>query len=245
MSRSKFYRALLALGALLGAAPLMGQAKPAAAPFPYGTYTSTVAADDNHPTARTLTVELTSDAMKVYEAGELVSSYLINVEGSTFRLWRTAGPCTEPTLIQGSYRWVLTGEVLTFGVVADPCPGRAAKITQVRLVKAPAPAANAAAAFPFGKYALVATDTVNGPPPGMFVEFTPTSLNVIRGGQVVETHGMSVSNGVLETFTFGGDCTDPGRYRWLIQGKNLSLIVIEDPCTNRAMAIAAVTFVQQ
>jgi hypothetical protein len=134
MSRSKFYRALLALGALLGAAPLMGQAKPAAAPA-------------------------------------------------------------------------------------------------------------AAPAFPFGKYALVAIDTANGPPPGMMVEFTPTSLQLIRGGQVAESHGFSVTGDVAETFTFGGDCTDPGQYHWRIEGKVLTLLVISDPCTNRATSIAGVQFV--
>jgi len=108
---------------------------------------------------------------------------------------------------------------------------------------APAPAPDPT--FPFGKYALVAADSVNGPPPGMFVEFTTSSLNVIRGGQVVESHGMSVTGNVLETFTLGGDCTAPGTYRWRIAGKTLTLEVIEDPCSNRAMAISAVSFVQQ
>jgi len=136
MTRSKFYRALLALGALLGAAPLMGQAKPAATPA-------------------------------------------------------------------------------------------------------------AAPAFPFGKYALVAIDSANGPPPGMFVEFTPTALQVIRGGQVMETHGFSVTGDVAETFTIGGECTEPGQYHWLIEGKVLRLLVVQDPCTGRAMAIAGVKFEQQ
>lgn len=134
MSRTKFYRALLALGALLGAAPLMGQAKPAAAPA-------------------------------------------------------------------------------------------------------------AAPAFPFGKYSLVAIDSTNGPPPGMMVEFTTTSLQVLRGGQVAETHGFSVTGDIAETFMLGGDCTDPGQYHWKIEGKVLTLIVISDPCTNRAMSIANVKFV--
>jgi hypothetical protein len=136
MSRSKFYRALLALGALLGAAPLMGQAKPAATPA-------------------------------------------------------------------------------------------------------------AAPAFPFGKYALVAIDSANGPPPGMVVEFTPTALNVMRGGQVAESHGFSVTGDIAETFTFGGDCTEPGQYKWRIEGKIMTLIVVQDPCSNRAMAIAGVRFEQQ
>ena len=134
MSRSKFYRAILALGALLGAAPLMGQAKPAAAPV-------------------------------------------------------------------------------------------------------------AAPAFPFGTYALVAIDTANGPPPGLQVEFTPTALKLIRGGQVAESHGFSVTGDIAETFMFGGDCTDPGQYHWRMEGKVLTLIVINDPCSNRAMSIAGVKFV--
>jgi hypothetical protein len=135
MSRSKFYRVLLALGALLGAAPLMGQARPAATPA-------------------------------------------------------------------------------------------------------------AAPAFPFGKYALVAIDTANGPPPGLVVEFTQSSMQLLRGGQVAETHGFSVAGNVVETFTFEGECTDPGRYNWRIEGKVLTLIVVEDPCSRRAMAIAGVRFEQ-
>lgn len=115
----------------------------------------------------------------------------------------------------------------------------------IPLMAQAAPAAAPAPAFPFGKYALVAIDSANGPPPGMSVEFKPTSLDVIRGGQVVESHGLSAANGVLEIFTLGGDCVESGKYKWRITGKILVLEVISDPCSNRAMAITAVQFEQQ
>ena len=115
----------------------------------------------------------------------------------------------------------------------------------IPLMAQAAPAATAAAPFPFGKYALVGIDSTNGPPPGMSVEFTPSSLIVIRGGQVVETHGLSVKDGVLETFTLGDGCTDPGQYRWRMEGRSLYLIAISDPCSDRATAIATVRFESQ
>ena len=102
--------------------------------------------------------------------------------------------------------------------------------------------ATAAPEFPYGKYAIVALDSTNGPPPGMVVEFTPTAMNVIRGGQVVESHGLSVAEGILETFTLGGGCTEAGKYRWRSDGKLMVLEVVSDPCGNRAMALMAVQF---
>lgn len=112
----------------------------------------------------------------------------------------------------------------------------------IPLMAQAAPTTTPAEPFPFGTYALVARDSVNGPPPGMSVEFTPTALKVMRGGLVIETHGLSVANGVLETFTLGEGCTDPGTYRWRVAGKLLFLEVVADPCSNRAMAISSVQF---
>lgn len=99
--------------------------------------------------------------------------------------------------------------------------------------------------FPYGKYALVSLDPTNGPPPGMLVEFTPTAMNVIRGGQVVESHSLSVRDGVLETFTLGGNCPEAGKYHWRTDGKLMTLEVVADPCAERSMALMSVQFERQ
>jgi hypothetical protein len=105
--------------------------------------------------------------------------------------------------------------------------------------------AAAAPEFPYGKYTIVALDPTYGPPPGMSVEFTPTAMNVIRGGQVVESHGLSVHGEVVETFTLGGSCTEAGKYQWRTNGKLMNFELVSDPCSNRAMALMAVQFERQ
>lgn len=272
MSRSKLIRALLAAASLLGAVPLMGQAAVAArTSFPYGNYTSTLPADDNHPAARTLQVTIREGSMQVFEDGQLIQSYLTSVTGQDWKVWRVGGACGEGTPVQGDYTWNLQGGVLTFTLVKDDCPGRGAKMEKTRLVRAgaapssavtptpaPMPAHPAAAAlpaasagsapaggFPFGHYALVPLDSAHAPPPGMSVEFTPTGLRVLNGGQLLETHQMSVAGDRWEIFEFGGDCTEPGEYRWHAEGNTLRMELISDPCGDRAASIGAVKFVRQ
>lgn len=263
MSRSKLIRALLAAASLLGAVPLMGQAVAAAtAAFPYGNYTSTIPADDNHASARTLQVVIREGAMQVFEDGQLIQSYLTSVSGRDWKVWRVGGACGEGTPIQGDYTWNLQGDVLTFALVSDDCPGRGAKMVKTRLVRvgataaAPAPAtavpappsapvSTSAGGFPFGHYALVPLDSAHAPPPGMSVEFTLTGLRVLNGGQLLETHQMSVAGDRWEIFEFGGDCTEPGEYRWHADGNTLWMEMISDPCGDRAASIRAVKFVRE
>lgn len=257
MSRSKLIRALIAAASLLGAVPLMGQV---AAGFPYGNYTSTIPADDNHAAARTLTVTMREGAMQVFEDGQLIQSYLTSVSGRDWKIWRVGGACGDGTPIQGDYTWDLQGDVLTFALVKDDCPGRGAKMVKTRLVRvgttvvAPAttvsapPSASVSASatgFPFGHYALIPLDSAHAPPPGMSVEFTPTGLRVLSGGQLLETHQMSVAGDRWEIFEFGGDCTEPGEYRWHTEGNTLWMELISDPCADRAASIRAVKFVQE
>src|SRR6185369_14107797 len=116
-------------------------------PFPYGSYTSTLPADGNHPSARTLQVELREGAMQVSEDRAVIQSYVTNVSGRHLKLWRMGGGCDA----QGDYTWALQGGTLTFALVTDACPGRGEKIVRTRLVRAAAPAAAAATGvgFPF------------------------------------------------------------------------------------------------
>lgn len=263
MSRSKLIRALLAAASLLGAVPLMGQATVVAngAPaFPYGTYDAPQPADENHSAARTLKIELTQGWMKVYdENGQLIQTFATSVDGRTFQLSRLSGACSDPQPIVGNYTWSLDHDVLTFAVVNDPCPGRGEKIARTRLVRTGAAMASAApsaapasqppmptdGSFPMGRYTLQALDSTHAPPPGLVIEFTPTVVNVINAGQVVETHQMSVTGPKWEIFELAGNCLEPGDYLWHVEGTTLRMEVINDPCDDRKASITTVRFLRQ
>lgn len=253
MSRSKLIRALLAAVSLLGAVPLMGQGVRAAsvAPaFPYGTYDSPLPADENHAAARTLKVELTPGWMKVYdEAGQLSQTYVTTVDGRGLHLSRLSGACSDPQPVVGDYSWALHGDTLTFAMLNDACPGRGEKIARIRLIRAGSGAAAAmavpAGSFPLGRYTLQALDSTHAPPPGLIIEFTPTAVNVINGGQVVETHQMTVTGPKWEIFELAGNCTEPGDYYWHVDGTTLSMEVINDPCDDRRGSITSVKFIKQ
>ena len=252
MSRSKLIRVLAAAASLLGAVPLMGQtvASANAPAFPYGNYTMVVPPDDNHATARTLQFTLREGAMQVFEDGQLIQSYMTTVAGRDWKLTRLGGPCSEV----GDYTWSLQGDVLTFTVVTDGCPGRAEKMARTRLVRATAPAAApaqvatsspmpAGPGFPYGTYALVTVDSLHGPPPGLSVQFTTDKLIVMQGGQVLETYSASVSGDTWEVFELGNnECTEAGDYHWKVEGNVMSLIRVTDPCEQRATQIQAVKF---
>lgn len=253
MSRSKLIRALLAAASLLGAVPLLGQTTAVASTagaFPYGTYDSSQPADADHAEARTLKVELTAGWMKVYdESGQLSQAYVTSVSGRTLQLSRLSGACSDPQPIVGSYTWSLDHGVLTFAPVSDACPGRSAKIARIRLVPRAAvavgatPAAPAAGAFPMGRYSLQAMDSVHQPPPGLVVEFAGTSVKVMNGTQLIETHGMSVDGTKWEIFELQGECLEPGDYTWHFNGAFLWMELVHDPCTDRAGSITSVRFI--
>ena len=265
MSRSKLIRALLAAASLLGAVPLMGQATAVAnvAPaFPYGTYDSPQPPDDNHSAARTLKVELTPGWMKVYdETGQLIQTFATVVNGRNFQLSRLSGACSDPQPIVGSYTWSIDHDVLSFALVSDACPGRGEKIARTHLTRtgaAMAAAATVSAAapatqppmptdgsFPLGRYTLQALDSTHAPPPGLVIEFTPTVVNVINAGQIVETHQMSVTGPKWEIFELAGNCLEPGDYLWHLDGTTLRMEVINDPCDDRKASITSVKFIRQ
>ena len=106
-------------------------------------------------------------------------------------------------------------------------------------------AAPAAPAFPLGRYTLQALDSTHAPPPGLVIEFTPTTVNVINGGQVMETHQMIVTGPKWEIFELGGNCTEPGDYLWHADGTTLWMELVNDPCTERAQSITTVKFIRQ
>jgi hypothetical protein len=249
VSRSRLLRALLALASLLGAVPLMAQARVASvttAPFPYGNYTATQPADSNHSAARTLAVELTSTAMKVYEGGELVSTYLINVSGRELTLWRVGGRCGDAQPVVGRYTWSISGDVLQFQPLDDPCPGRAAQVTATRLVRAPAPVATPAApAFPFGRYVIQPLPGGDQNGAGLFIELGTSTTKVFNGGDLLETHGAAVDGDTWRIFEFTGECLDDGSYHWHYADGVLTFEIITDPCTQRAANVSKVRLVKQ
>lgn len=246
MSRSTLVRALLAAVSLLGAVPLMGQAAATVATvpaFPYGTYTSTQPADSNHPAARSLTVELTQGAMKVSEDGELISTYLISVSGRNLQLWRAAGRCADPRPILGNYTWSLSGAVLKFDLVDDPCPGRSEKVTATRLVQAPAP--SPAATFPYGRYLIQPLPAGSQNGAGLIVEIGTSTAKVLSGSDLVETHGAAVDGDTWRIFEFTGECLDEGSYHWHFADGVLTFEIISDPCSQRATSVSTVRLVRQ
>lgn len=258
MSRSKLIRALLAAVSLLGAVPLMGQASrvsTAAPAFPYGVYDSPLPADDNHAQPRTLRMELTQGWMKVFEEGNLIQTYALVVSGRSLQLSRLSGACTDPEPIVGNYTWTLDHDVLTFALVSDACPGRGEKLARARLVRssaaAAAPTAPAAAgtqpagAFPMGRYTLQAMDSTHQPPAGIVVEFAGTTVKVMNGAQLIETHQMSVDGGKWEIFELQGECLEPGDYLWHFTGVYLWMELVRDPCADRAGSITSVRFIPE
>jgi hypothetical protein len=99
-----------------------------------------------------------------------------------------------------------------------------------------------APAFPYGRYALMAIDTLHGPPPGIEVEFTPSEVKVFRGEQQVESHTVTFMDGRIQFFQLGGECTDTGDYSWQVSGGYLELTQVSDPCRQRSQSIMAVHF---
>lgn len=251
MSRSRLRRALLAVASLLGAFPLLAQAPGATATlaaFPYGHYTSAQPADDNHAEARILAVDLTSSTMKIYEGGELRATYVIDVNGRELQLWRVGGRCGDGQPIIGKYTWTMTGDVLQFQPVDDPCPGRAAQVTATRLVRATEVAASpapAASAFPFGRYVIqpLLGGDQNGA--GLFLELGTSTTKVFNGADLLETHGAAVDGDTWHIFEFTGDCLDDGSYHWHYADGVLTFEIITDPCAQRASSVSKVRLVKQ
>jgi hypothetical protein len=186
--------------------------------------------------------------MKVYEGGELISTYLISVTGRELQLWRIAGRCADPQPILGRYTWSLTGTVLKFELVDDPCPGRSGQVTATRLVRgtgaAPAPAAEAPT-FPFGRYLIqpLASGSQNGA--GLTVEIASITTKVFNGADLLETHGSAVDKDVWHIFEFTGDCLDDGSYHWHYADGVLTFEIIADPCSQRAANVSTVRLVRQ
>jgi hypothetical protein len=261
VSRSKLIRALLAAASLLGAVPLMGQASQAsqvsttAPAFPYGTYDSPLPADDNHAQPRTLRVELTPGWMKVFEEGNLIQTYAIGVNGRSVQLSRLSGACTDPEPIVGNYTWSFDHDVLTFAVVSDACPGRGEKLARTRLVRSagasvaamagPVAGAQTGNSFPMGRYTLQAMDSTHQPPAGIVVEFAGTSVKVMNGAQLMETHQMSIDGTKWEIFELQGECLEPGDYIWHFTGAYLWMELVKDPCADRAGSITSVRFIPE
>lgn len=102
-----------------------------------------------------------------------------------------------------------------------------------------------APAFPYGRYTLQSMDSIHAPPPGLVVEFTSTTLKVMNGDQLLETHGSLIAGDKWQVFEFDGGCQEPGDYRWHLDGTTLWMEVINDPCTERAQNITAVRFLKQ
>lgn len=110
------------------------------------------------------------------------------------------------------------------------------------MAQTPATAAATGMGFPFGRYALVAIDSLHGPPPGIEVEFTPSAVKVFQGAQQMEAHAISIVNGHLQFFELGGECNEVGEYSWKVAGEWLELTQVSDPCQQRSQSIMAVHF---
>lgn len=129
MSRSKLIRALLAAASLLGAVPLMAQTQ-AAAVFPVGNYTLE-ALDSTHAPPPGLTVEFTTNTLKVKNGDQVLETYASVVTGDKWEISEFGGNCPET----GSYRWHVDGSVVWMELINDPCVDRAQSITSVRFHK--------------------------------------------------------------------------------------------------------------
>lgn len=137
MSRSKLIRALLAAASLLGAVPLMAQAQATASTsvtagpaFPYGRYTLQAVDSTNAPPPG-ISVEFTSNTLKVMNGDELMETHGSLVNGDKWQIFEFEGGCQEP----GDYRWHLEGTTLWMEVINDPCTQRAQSLTSVRFRK--------------------------------------------------------------------------------------------------------------
>ncbi len=125
MSRSKLIRALLAAASLLGAVPLMAQV-PTAPAFPVGSYTLE-ALDSTHAPPPGLTVEFTTNTLKVKNGDQVLETYASVVTGDKWEISEFGGNCPET----GSYRWHVDGSVVWMELISDPCVDRAQSITSV------------------------------------------------------------------------------------------------------------------
>ncbi|HVX87436.1 MAG TPA: hypothetical protein VG940_00810 [Gemmatimonadales bacterium] len=133
MSRSKLIRALLAAASLLGAVPLMAQTPTTASAvpaFPVGHYTLE-ALDSTHAPPPGITVEFTTNTLKVKNGDQVLETYASVVTGDKWEISEFGGNCPET----GSYRWHVAGDVVWMELINDPCVDRAQSITSVRFHK--------------------------------------------------------------------------------------------------------------
>ena len=122
-------------------------------------------------------------------------------------------------------------------LMAQSRPAPSAATTSAGAASTPAPA------FPYGKYTLRVVDSTHAPPPGLVVEFADGTLSILNGDQLIEAHGMSVIGDQWQTYALDGDCQEVGTYTWHLDGKEIWLELVSDPCTQRAQSITAVRFV--
>lgn len=250
MTRSKLYRALLAAACLLGAVPLLAQARAAGASptvptFPFGRYTITPEPGGSQNGAG-LVIELTASTAKVFNGEQLLETHGVTVTGDTWQIFELQGDCLEP----GNYHWHVVADVLTFELINDPCAQRAQSVSTVRLVRTPlTPAASTpTAGFPYGSYPIpTPADAPAGSPP-MHIELTDSAVLVYQGGQLTKSYGMRVAGDVWVIWDRVGGCVEPqlilGTYKWTYAAGALSFELLEDGCPGRSQKIAKLHLVR-